>query len=266
VICTKGGFIPFDGAPPANPSQYFHDEYISRGICSHEDVVAGCHCMTPKYLRNQVEHSLKNFGLDCIDLYYVHNPETQFEATDRAGFYKRLEKAFEELEKLVSEGKIQAYGTATWNGYRVPPESPEHLSLHEVLKAAEKAGGNTHHFKAVQLPYNIAMAEAYGFPNQVLGSQTAAFLEAAKANGIAVFTSASILQSRLSKNLPSVVAETFTGLETDAQRAIQFVRSSPGVTAALVGMKRKEHVQENLKVAKVQPVSVEKLSNLFSEK
>ena len=263
VICTKGGFIPFDGAPPANPSQYFHEQYIQPGICGPEDVVAGCHCMTPRYLRNQVERSLTNLGLDCIDLYYVHNPETQFEATDRTGFYKRLEEAFKELEKLASEGKIKSYGTATWNGYRVESDSEEYLSLHEILKAAEKAGGSGHHFKALQLPYNLGMAEAYGFSNQVVGAQTVPLLEAAKANGIAVFTSASILQSRLSRNLPPAVVETFPGLKTDAQRAIQFVRSTPGVTAALVGMKRKEHVMENIEVAGLPPASAQQIQRLF---
>ncbi len=263
VVCTKGGFIPFDGQPPANPQKYFHDEYIGPGLCAQDDIIAGCHCMTPSYLRNQVDRSLKNFGLDHIDLYYIHNPETQLDEVEKPDFYKRLEMAFKELEKLVSEGKIGSYGTATWNGYRVPMEAPEHLSLQEVLKAAEKAGGNGHHFKAVQLPFNLGMAEAYGLANQVFGSQTVPFLEAAKANGIAVFTSASILQSRLSKNLPPVVGETFTGLKTDAQRAIQFVRSTPGVTVALVGMKRKEHVAENLGVAPVSPVSPEKIKGLF---
>jgi aryl-alcohol dehydrogenase-like predicted oxidoreductase len=162
-------------------------------------------------------------------------------------------------------GKIKAYGTATWNGYRVPSDSQDYLSLHDILKTAEKAGRGAHHFTAVQLPYNLGMAEAIALDNQVLGSQTVPFLQAAHANDIAVFTSASILQARLSKNLPPVIAKTFTGLETDAQRAIQFVRSSPGVTAALVGMKRKAHVEENLKVAKVPPVSPEKLKLLFSE-
>src|SRR3989442_8348773 len=33
VICTKGGFVPFDGAPPDNPVKYFEDEYIAPGIC-----------------------------------------------------------------------------------------------------------------------------------------------------------------------------------------------------------------------------------------
>jgi aryl-alcohol dehydrogenase-like predicted oxidoreductase len=266
VVCTKGGFIPFDGNPPSDPRAYFEAEYLKPGLCAPGEVAADCHCMAPPYLRNQVERSLKNLDLECIDLYYVHNPETQFEALDRAGFYAALEKAFRELENLVSEGKIRAYGTATWNGYRVGAESPDYLSLNEVLKAAEKAGGSGHHFKAVQLPYNLAMAEAIALDNQVLGSQTVSLLQAAHANDLAVFTSASILQSRLSRNLPPVIQEVFTGLETDAQRAIQFVRSSPGVTAALVGMKHKEHVEENLKTASVPPVSPEKLKSLFEEK
>jgi aryl-alcohol dehydrogenase-like predicted oxidoreductase len=220
--------------------------------------------MTPAYLRDQVERSLKNLGLDCIDLYYLHNPETQLDEVPPAEFLKRLQAAFGELEKLAGEGKIKAYGTATWNGYRVPADSSEHLSLGQVLKAAEKAGGNSHHFKALQLPFNLGMAEAWGFPNQTLGSQTVPLLEAAKANGIAVFTSASILQAKLSRNLPSVVAEIFPGLGTDAQRALQFARSTPGVTAALVGMKHAAHVAENLKVAAVPPAPSGDLQKLFS--
>jgi len=146
----------------------------------------------------------------------------------------------------------------------VDPRAQDYVSLHDVLKTAERAGGSGHHFKAVQLPYNLGMAEAYATPNQVLGSQTVTFLEAAKANGIAVFTSASILQSRLSRNLPPVVAQIFPGFETDAQRALQFVRSTPGVTAALVGMKKKEHVVENLGVLKIPPAPPEKIQGLFS--
>ncbi|HUO57000.1 MAG TPA: aldo/keto reductase [bacterium] len=264
VVCTKGGFIPFDGQPPVDPAQYFQQEYLKSGLCKSEDVVAGCHCMTPAYLRNQVERSLKNLGLDCVDLYYLHNPEMQLDEVSRDEFLFRLERAFGELEKLVSEGKIQAYGTATWNAYRVDPRAQDYVSLHDVLKTAERAGGSGHHFKAVQLPYNLGMAEAYATPNQVLGSQTVTFLEAAKANGIAVFTSASILQSRLSRNLPPVVAQIFPGFETDAQRALQFVRSTPGVTAALVGMKKKEHVVENLGVLKIPPAPPEKIQGLFS--
>jgi len=263
VICTKGGFIPFDGEPPAHPESYFQKEYIEPGLCAPEDIAAGCHCMAPAYLRNQLERSLQNLGLHCVDLYHVHNPETQLDEVDRPEFLNRLEKAFVELEKLAAEGKIRAYGTATWNGYRVPDSSHEYLSLEEVLVTAQKAGGKNHHFKAVQLPYNLGMTEAYGSPNQNRGSEKLSLLEAARRRGIAVFTSASILQSKLSRNLPAVVTENLPGLFTDAQRAIQFVRSTPGVTAALVGMKRQEHVAENLGVALVPPAPEENIERLF---
>ena len=266
VVCTKGGFIPFDGDAPANPEQYVQDQYIQPGLCTPADIVAGCHCITPAYLRNQVERSLKNLGLECLDLFYIHNPETQLDEMLREAFYAKLELAFAELEKLVAEGKIRAYGTATWNGYRAVPQLQEHLSLIDVLKAAQKAGGNEHHFKAVQLPYNMGMAEAWGVASQTLGSQTVSFLEAARANQVSVFTSASILQGKLSNNLPSIIAKTFPDLQTDAQRAIQFNRSTPGITAALVGMKHKEHVAENLKVLAVPPAGDKTIQFLFSEK
>jgi len=266
VVCTKGGFIPFDGAPPSDPSRYFQEQYLGPGLCRTEDVVAGCHCMTPAYLKDQVSRSLSNLGLASIDLYYVHNPEMQLDEVPKDEFLFRLEKAFGALEGMVKEGKVRAYGTATWNAFRVEPSSQDYVSFQDVLKTAERAGGSQHHFKAVQLPYNMGMAEAWGFPNQVLGSQTVSLLEAAKANGIAVFTSASILQGRLSRNLPPQVAGAFPGLATNAQRALQFVRSTPGVTTALVGMKRKEHVEENLKVAAVPPASASSLESLFSGK
>jgi aryl-alcohol dehydrogenase-like predicted oxidoreductase len=265
VVCTKGGFIPFDGRPPADPGKYFQAEYVQTGICAPRDVVAGCHCMAPGYLRNQVERSLQNLGLETIDLYYLHNPETQLEEVSKDEFLNRLVRAFEELEHGVKEGKIGSYGTATWNGYRVEPGSRGHLSLESVLKAAERAAGNSrHHFRAIQLPYNLGMPEAFTLDNQILGTHTKPVLKAAQANGLAVFTSASILQSRLSRNLPPAVAAAFPGLPTDAQRAIQFVRSTPGVSSALVGMKRKEHVMENLKVAETTPASAESIQKLFT--
>jgi aryl-alcohol dehydrogenase-like predicted oxidoreductase len=81
--------------------------------------------------------------------------------------------------------------------------------------------------------------------------------------GITVMCSASILQGQLTRNLPEVMTVAFQGLETDGQRALQFVRSTPGVTTALVGMKQAKHVEENLKTARVAPASWEQYSKLF---
>ena len=53
------------------------------------------------------------------------------------------------------------------------------------------------------------------------------------------------MQSQLTKNLPAAVRALFPDAETDAQRAIAFVRSLP-VTTALVGMRSNAHLEENI--------------------
>jgi aryl-alcohol dehydrogenase-like predicted oxidoreductase len=72
LIATKGGFIPYDGAPPRDGYAYVQKTFIMPGIFSSSDVVADCHCMTPTYLHHQIDTSLANLGLACLDLYYLH--------------------------------------------------------------------------------------------------------------------------------------------------------------------------------------------------
>ncbi len=263
VIATKGGFLPSDGSPPRDIRSYFAETFVKPGIANFSDVVAGCHCMSPSYLLNQLDCSRKNLDVECIDIYYVHNPETQLAEVSRSEFNERLFKAFEALEGAVSAGKIRMYGTATWNGYRNDPEAKDYLSLAEVVEIAEKAGGEGHHFKVIQLPFNLAMPEALTKRNQEVSGEKLSTLEAAQALGITVTCSASILQGQLSRNLPPVVSEVFAGLETDGQRSLQCVRSTPGVAVALVGMKQISHVEENLKVAELPPVPWEQYAKLF---
>jgi aryl-alcohol dehydrogenase-like predicted oxidoreductase len=43
-------------------------------------------------------------------------------------------------------------------------------------------------------------------------------------------------------------------VDTDAQRALQFARSTPGITCALVGMKTTAHAEENAALAKIEPL------------
>ncbi|HLI30448.1 MAG TPA: aldo/keto reductase, partial [Terriglobia bacterium] len=159
-VATKGGFLTFDGSPPEDPASYFYEQVIRSGLALEQDVAAECHVMTPKYLAHQIEVSRRNLGLETIDLYYLHNPETQLSRVDRPAFYECLKGAFAALEQAVAAGKIRFYGTATWNAYRVAPESREAVDLNQVLRAAEEAGGSGHHFRAVQLPFNLAMPEA----------------------------------------------------------------------------------------------------------
>jgi aryl-alcohol dehydrogenase-like predicted oxidoreductase len=219
--------------------------------------------MTPRYLSHQLDCSLRNLGLECVDIFYVHNPESQLGKIAREEFNGRLCRAFEALEQAVTAGKIRMYGTATWNGYRNASDTADYLSLAQVVSLAEKAGGKNHHFKVIQLPLNLGMSEALSSSNQVVAGKQLTLLQAAQSLEIAVMCSASVLQGQLTRNLPEMIRDTFAGLKSDAQRALQFVRSTPGVTTALVGMKQPAHVEENLATARIPPAPWEQYSKLF---
>lgn len=264
-LATKGGFLTFDVEPPHDPAPYFYRQVIQSGLARPEDIAADCHAMTPQYLKNQIDVSRKNLGVETIDLYYVHNPETQLSKVDHAEFYQRLEHAFHALEEAVAEGKIRFYGTATWNAYRVNPEEREAISLAEVLKAAQRAGGANHHFRAVQLPFNFAMLEALLANTQLSDGQNIPLLRIAAAHELMVFASASLLQGQLSEGLPPEIVKHFPKLPMDAQRSLQFVRSTPGVTCALTGMSSIEHVEQNIGAAAVPPFGIEEYRALFSK-
>ena len=264
IVATKGGFFPFDGEPPRDQRAWLKENIFDTGAARPEDLVDS-HCMSPGYLNNQLGQSLLNLGLDTIDIYYVHNPETQLEGVSRDEFMVRIRAAFEFLESAVSDGRIGVYGTATWNGYRQSPDSRDYLSLADLVEVARDVGGEDHHFRVIQLPFNLGMPEALTAPNQTVNGETITAIEAAGRLGITVMCSASILQAKLAQNLPPFIGAAFKGLNTDAQRAIQFVRSTPGVATALVGMSQRSHVEENLMVARIPPASLDDWLKVFAE-
>ncbi|MFQ5696233.1 MAG: aldo/keto reductase, partial [Terriglobia bacterium] len=265
VVASKAGFLSFDGEVPADPRAYFMEEYVSRGIVKPEEVVGGMHCLAPRYLEDQIERSRRNLRLETVDIYYLHNPETQLQAVPRAEFLRRMRAAFETREAAVAAGKIRCYGLATWTGFRGPPAGRDSLGLQELVKLAEQVAGPEHHFKVVQLPYNLAMPEAFALRNQPLAGETVSVLEAARRLGLTVFASASIMQGQVAVNLLAELrAQLNGGLDTDAQRGLQFVRSTPGIGAALVGMRRLEHVEENLRLLSRALAPPEAIRQLFS--
>jgi len=265
MLCTKAGFLTPDGEMPADPNEYFAREFLDRGVFQPEEIAAGCHCMTPKYLADQMKRSLGNFGVESIDVFYLHNPETQLTEVSAPEFRKRIRDAFASLESAVAERKIGAYGMATWNAFREDPKSPGFLSLEAMAEIAREVGGAQHHFRFVQLPFNLAMPEALTRPNQSVAGKTMPMVQAARDLGITLVTSAALLQGQLTKNLPPFVYSALK-LKKESELALQFARSVPGLTTALVGMSRVEHVQANLALVGVEPASREQFMMLFESK
>ena len=262
LLCTKAGFLSPDGEMPDDPAEYFQREYLDRGVFRAEEIAAGCHCMSPSYLADQLGRSRRNLGVETIDVFYLHNPETQLSEISADEFGKRIRAAFEFLESAVAKGKIGAYGLATWNAFREEPKSPGFLSLEDMVAIAREAGGAENHFRFVQLPFNLAMPEALTRANQIVSGKTMAMVQAARALGITLVTSASLLQGQLTRNLPGYVGAAL-GLSDNAALALQFARSAPGVTTALAGMSQVRHVEANESLVAVEPAGRDQFLKLF---
>jgi hypothetical protein len=162
----------------------------------------------------------------------------------------RLRAAFAMLEEAAARSEIGVYGCATWDELRVPPDARGHLGLEETIGIAREVGGVGHHFRVIQAPINLAMLEAVRVPSQPMGNRLVPMIEAAAELGLTVIGSASLMQAKLTTGLPPALRDHFPNAKTDAQRAITFARTLPGVTASLVGMKQARHVDENLESAK----------------
>ena len=262
-VCTKAGYLSFDANLPPDPRAYFLREYVESGILDPKELAGGMHCMAPNYLHDQLGRSRKNLGLETIDLFYLHNPETQLADVSPEVFRERLKRAFSALESSVKAGKLRYYGMATWNAFRVAEGSRDFISLSAAAEIAREVAGDAHHFRFIQLPFNLAMPEAYVFANQHLGKKNVSVLNAAEQLGMGVMGSATLYQGRLTEGLPPSIGHVL-GMKNDGENAIQFARSAPGMATSLIGMGHREHVLANMKPALLPPARLEDWQKLFS--
>src|SRR3954470_1470617 len=181
VVCTKAGFLTPGAVPPSMTA---------------EDVVGGMHSMAPDFLADQIDRSRANLGVDTIDVFYLHNPETQLGFMNLEQFETRIRHAFVRLEQLVDQEKIRWYGTATWDGYRKKGA----LNLPRMVELAKESGGSYHHFRFVQLPLNIGMLEAFV-------EKPESVLQAAARLGVAVVASATLQQAQVIAQMPDTVIQ-----------------------------------------------------------
>lgn len=274
VVASKVGYLPFDGQRPRHLGPWVEERFLKPGIFRREELAGGMHCMAPRYIDHVLEQSRANLGLETIDLYYLHNPESGLDGVARPEWSRRVRAAFEALERAVSDGRIGCYGTATWGGYREPPDREGHLGLEALLALAAEVGGADHHFRAVQLPVNLAMIEALASPTQPsarAGGALRPLLEVAADHGLCVMASASILQGQLTRGLGAELSAAIDAASanhpagwSDAQRAIQFTRSLPGLHVALVGMKQEAHVEAAAAFGAVAPMPAPSVAELLS--
>lgn len=260
-ISTKNGYLTHDADLSMDFWEYIHANLIKAGVISADDISSGYNCIKVSYLEDQLKRSLKNLGLGCIDLIYLHNAaEEQLPDVGRDRFMHMLKEAFEFYEAKRREGLIRYYGMATWDCLRVEPDNPLYMNVKDIVDIAESAASSRDHgFRFIQLPFNMAMHEAATLKNQVIDGSIYTVMDAAMLLGINVFTSVPLLQGRLlhSRDVMSLVKA-----ETPALACLQFARSSRAIP--LIGQKRREHVEENLRIAKIPPLGNDEFSSIIA--
>jgi aryl-alcohol dehydrogenase-like predicted oxidoreductase len=247
-ICTKNGYVTNDGDIQEDFMQYVMREFGQPGIVKEGDISSGYHCMTIPYLQDQLERSLKNMNLECIDLMYLHNAVEGHPEMSKSQFLENLKKIFEFYEEKRKEGKIRFYGLATWECFRATSDNSMFLSLEDVVKLAQDVGGNDHGFRFIQLPFNLHFDQAMLLKNQTVSGKQKSILDSANELGIGVFTSVPLMQGKL---LEWAKSKPLFATSSPSVGLLQFIRSTPGVLAPLIGQKSSEHVNENLEVMKI---------------
>lgn len=253
-VSTKNGYVTNDGDTQEDFWENIQNTLVKSGVIKSGDISSGYHCMTIPFLQDQIKRSINNLGLDCIDLMYIHNAaEGQLQDISKEEFMRKLKEVFEFYENQRKIGNMKYYGMATWDCFRVPMDHPQYLSIYDVVKLSKEVGGTENGFRFIQLPYNMYLDQALNLKNQGINGNELSILEASLKLGIGVFASVPLMQSKL---LAPNVLPDFGGISQASHRALQFVRSTPGIIAPLVGQKSSSHVQENLEILKT-PVLTE---------
>ena len=251
-ICTKNGYVTNDGDIQEDFMEYVMRELGKPGIVKEGDISSGYHCMTVPYLEDQLERSLKNLNLECIDLMYLHNAVEGHPEMSKSVFLKNLKKIFEFYEIKRKEGKIRFYGMATWECFRATSDNAMFLSSEDVVKLAQDVGGTNHGFRFIQLPFNLHFDQAKMMKNQTVNDKQKSILDSSLELGIGVFTSVPLMQGKLlewAKSKP-IFADT-----SPSVGLLQFIRSTPGILSPLIGQKSSQHVDENLEIMKTKSMS-----------
>ena len=141
VVCTKAGFLTADAVP---------------AFLKPEDVVGKMHSMEPDFWPTRSIAAAPIWGWTPSTSSTCTIPKHSSAFWRRDEFDERLLRAFGRLETGWRTSKIRWYGAATWDGFRKGA-----LSLPRMVEIALEAGGPEHHFRFIQLPFNLGMVEAY---------------------------------------------------------------------------------------------------------
>lgn len=257
VLCTHAGWIAFDRQEEEAGDLLEREVFPATGM-DMGDVVGQVWSLHPQWIRHQLELSRQLCGVEAFDLLMLDAPETGLKVWTRDRWRGEMQRAFACCEELRAEGLIGAYGVCSLEGFRADEEGRCVLDPQELLRLARQAGNAEHGLRALQLPCSLA---ALDLLNLRLGDGE--LRHRARAEGLWLCGLLSLGQGQLTRALPPVLRELMPGLSAP-QQALQVLLSTEGLDCALVGMKTREHIAENLALLKAPRLGQAEWASLFA--
>ncbi|MFN8418569.1 MAG: aldo/keto reductase [Anaerolineae bacterium] len=266
ILCTKGGFVPFDSVVPDDPRKWVYETYIASGIAHANDFAANYqHCIAPGFLEAMIDQSRSNLGVECIDVYYLHNPETQHISFSHQTFRARILDAFETLEDAVANGLIRSYGMATWAAFRSLPDAPDYLSLTEMvgINCAGCRTGSPLPLRAASLQ-SVYDRSLCALENQQIQERIHQRHQRGGRTRLDGDDQRLVASGQISHADHGAACRipARSGSRT-RKMAINSRARLPGVTTALVGMKQIDHVRDNLALLDIPPADGDDIRRMF---
>jgi aryl-alcohol dehydrogenase-like predicted oxidoreductase len=269
-VISKGGFLCFDEGRPQDFDAWFEAHIARKGLGRRDDLTAA-HLISPGYIVQQIEQSRQSLGMETLDAFLVDQPEVHIPRLGKAALNQKLQSLFAVLEQAVQENKIRCYGISTFEGMRAETDGALFQSLAALLGLAEKAAqlvqgepGARHSFRLLQLPFNQAQPEGFTRFNHATGhGNVASALQAAFQLKVYVMASHTLGKGQLAMQAATAVRSALPALVNDAQRALQYNRSTPGLGTSLAGISTPAHLDDLLAVARLPPMLRESYLQLY---
>lgn len=154
-VVTKGGYLPGDLMALLGPRGA---AALPAGAVAtiSRDAQFSLH---PQVLAAVIERSTDRLRRPVLDGFLLHNPEHLLECgVGRDDVGARITAAFTLLEEQVEAGRIRYYGVSS-NTLAEPAGSSSGLDLAWLWECA-RAVSSQHHFKLLELPFNLVEREA----------------------------------------------------------------------------------------------------------
>jgi len=234
-VVAKGGFLAFDDGPPADAARWFDAHVVARGLGRREDL-AGQHCLSPRYVEAQLEAVRAATGLDSLDGFLLDQPEVHYAALGKERAHRRMAEVFEVLERAARDGRIGCYGISSFDALRVETDAVLFQSLTSLLALAERAAHGRgrrcpsaacppHRAAAVQSGHDRGLHPVFAGDRE---GNVASSIQAAHQLRVYAMASHAMGKGAFAGTGAESVRARLADLPNDAQRALQFARSTRG--------------------------------------